>query len=308
MHVMLLGTAAGGGVPQWNCRCHNCRAARNGSGVVRPRSQSSVAISADRKRWFLLNASPDLARQFESFAPLHPTGRHPRHTPLQAVLLTNADLDHTLGLLSLRESSDLLIYASQETRFALTHGLALLPALNKFCQTKILPAPFTPQRLRHLDGSSCSLSVQAFRVPGKRPRFAAGRKTQQANVSSAIGYKIVDKKTGAALVYLPEILALTPDVVSLAGDCDLLLFDGSFWSENELAENGIKGRSASQMGHIPIGGENGSLRGLARVAVPQKVFVHINNTNPVLRENSPERRQALAAGWKIGEDGMAFKL
>jgi len=308
MHVILLGTAAGGGVPQWNCRCRNCRAARTGSGRVRPRSQSSVAISADRKRWFLLNASPDLARQCESFPPLHPTGRHSRQTPLQAVLLTNADLDHTLGLLSLRETSSLLIYASKETQFALTKGMALLPTLNKFCKTKICPVPFTRQRLRHVDKSACSLSFQAFRVPGKQPRFAAGRKTAKANGSSAIGYKIVDEKTGRCLVYVPEMLALTPKVVSLLGDCDLLLFDGSFWSENELAENGIVGRSASQMGHLPIAGENGSLRGLSRVAGPQKIFVHINNTNPILRENSRERRQVLAAGWEIGQDGMEFKL
>jgi len=308
MHVMLLGTAAGGGVPQWNCRCRNCRMARAGLGQVRPRSQSSVAISADRRRWFLLNASPDLARQIEAFPPLHPTGRHPRQTPLQAVLLTNADLDHTLGLLSLRENPELLIYASEETQLALTQGLALLPTLSKFCKTKLLKASETRQRLRHLDGSACSLSFQAFRVPGKRPRFAVGRKAAAAHGASAIGYKIVDEKTGGCLVYLPEILALTSQVISLIDDCDLLLFDGSFWSENELAENGITGRLASQMGHIPIAGEDGSLRGLAGMTAPQKVFVHINNTNPILRENSRERRLALAAGWEIGHDGMEFKL
>jgi len=308
MQVILLGTAAGGGVPQWNCRCRNCRAARTGSGQVRPRSQSSVAISADRKRWFLLNASPDVARQIESFPPLQPTGRHPRQTPFQAVLLTNADLDHTLGLLSLRETSDLLIYASEETQLALTQGLALLPTLNRFCKTRVLPAPLAPQQLRHRDRSACSLSCQAIRVPGKRPRFAAGRPTAAARGSFAVGYKIYDGKTGGCLVYLPEILALTPEVVSLLDDCDLLLFDGSFWSEYELAENGIKGRSAAQMGHIPIGGKSGSLRGLSGVATPQRILVHINNTNPILRENSRERRQVLAAGWTVGQDGMEFEI
>ncbi len=308
MHVILLGTAAGGGLPQWNCRCRNCRAARTGSGLVRPRSQSSVAISADRKRWFLLNASPDLPRQIESFIPLQPSGPHPRQTPIQAVLLTNADLDHTLGLLSLRENPELLIYASAETQFALTQGLALLPTLNKYCQARVRQAPLTRQRLCHRDGSPSSLSFQAFRVPGKRPRFAARGKSTKLNGGSAIGYKIYDGKTGGCLVYLPEILALTPEVISLVSDGDILLFDGSFWSENELAENGISGRLASQMGHIPIGGENGSLRGLTGVTAPQKVFVHINNTNPILRENSRERQQALAAGWIVGHDRMEFQL
>jgi len=308
MHVILLGTAAGGGLPQWNCRCRNCQAARSGSGQVRPRSQSSVAISADRKRWFLLNASPDLARQIESFPPLHPRGPGARQTPIQAVLLTNADLDHTLGLLSLRENPDLHIYASREIQDALSSGLALLPTLNRFCKTKVDRAPFTPQRLRHRDGTASSLVFRAIRVPGKSPRFAAGRKSAKPTGGCAIGYKIEDAKTGGCLVYVPEILALTPEVISLVGDGDLLLFDGSFWSENEFAENGIGGRRAAQMGHIPIGGANGSLRGLAGVAAKEKVFVHINNTNPILRENSPERREVLAAGWKVGEDGMEFKF
>ncbi len=190
MRVRLLGTAAGGGLPQWNCNCPNCAEARRGTGRVRQRTQSSVAISADGRRWFLLNASPDIARQIESFPPLRPAKYHPRGTPIQGVLLTNADIDHTLGLLLLREGSFAAIHASRETEAALVSGLGLLPALRSFCQTKVFRASSVGRRLPHADGSPSNLSCRAFAVPCKRPRFAAKIRARKPNLGGAIGYEI----------------------------------------------------------------------------------------------------------------------
>jgi pyrroloquinoline quinone biosynthesis protein B len=171
MRIHLLGTAAGGGVPQWNCRCTVCREARAGNGRVRPRTQSSVALSADGRSWFLLNASPDIRAQMEIFPPLHPSGGSARNSPVQAVLLTNADLDHTLGLLLLREGEKLCIHAPSNVRAALSEGISLEPALRSFCGTEwIEPAP-RPQPLRLRDGSPSGLAYEAIPLPGKPPRF-----------------------------------------------------------------------------------------------------------------------------------------
>jgi pyrroloquinoline quinone biosynthesis protein B len=308
MRVRLLGTAAGGGVPQWNCNCQNCAEARRGNGRVRPRTQSSVAISADGKRWFLLNASPDIARQIESFPPLQPAGFQPRGTPIQGVLLTNADLDHTLGALLLREGSAATIHASWETEAALTDGLGLLPTLRSFCRTKVLRASIEERELPHADGSPSGLSCRAFAVPCKRPRFAAKIRARKSNPGGAIGYQIRDLKTGGRLVYVPEILKITKTLAASMTRCDLLLFDGTCWSDDEMAARGIDGPTAAAMGHVPIQGEAGSLQMLAKAVRPRKVYVHINNTNPILFENSPENRRVLAAGWQIGEDGMEFEI
>lgn len=312
MQIRLLGTAAGGGLPQWNCNCPNCREARLESGLVRPRTQSSVAVSADGQRWFLLNASPDIARQIAAFAPLQPAAFHPRGTPIQAVLLTNADLDHTLGLLLLREGPALHIYASEATDAALTLGAPLLPILDSFCSTKLFHASFQETPLHHRDGTPSALSYQACAVPAKTPRFAKTRDSQAARArllpGHSIAYKIRDSQTGGSLVYAPEVLEINDAVLSLTKDCHLLLFDGTFWSDDEMAALGINRVTAREMGHVPIHGESGSLTAFAGVSGLKKVYVHINNTNPILREDSPERRQAAAAGWQIGEDGMEFTI
>ena len=312
MQIRLLGTAAGGGLPQWNCNCPNCREARLGSGFVRPRTQSSVAVSADGQRWFLLNASPDIARQIAAFPPLQPAAFHPRGTPIEAVLLTNADLDHTLGLLLLREGPALHIYASEATDAALTLGAPLLPILDSFCSTKLFHASFQETPLHHRDGTPSALSYQAFAVPAKTPRFAKTRDPQNVGPASrrpapgAIAYKIHDSQTGGSLIYAPEVLEINDAMLSLAKDCNLLLFDGTFWSDDEMTTLGINRVTARQMGHVPIHGKGGSLAAFAGVTGPKKVYVHINNTNPILREDSSERREATAAGWQIGEDGMEF--
>jgi pyrroloquinoline quinone biosynthesis protein B len=305
MQIHLLGTAAGGGVPQWNCDCAVCREARTGTGRVRPRTQSSVAISADGRIWFLLNASPDIRGQIESFKPLQPTaGKSSRHSPIEGILLTNADLDHTLGLMLLREGEKLRVHATPNVRRALTEGISFQPALESFCGTEwIEPSPTATPLLRR-DGSPSGLTYQAIPLPGKPPRFMKA-KTMGGNV---VGYHIVDAKTGGRLLFLPDVAELNQTISQWLPKCDALLFDGTFWSETEMRDQGLGNLTAADMGHAPISGANGSLKLLAEQDIRHKIYTHINNTNPILIEDSPEAAAVKAAGCAVGRDGMEFEI
>jgi pyrroloquinoline quinone biosynthesis protein B len=306
MRIRLLGTAAGGGVPQWNCNCPVCREARAGNSRVQPRTQSSVAISADDEHWFLLNASPDLRVQIEGFAPLQPASTSPRGSPIEAILLTNADLDHTLGLFLLREGEKLLVHATPEVRKCLTDGIALGPVLASFCGVKWIRPTMGITPLLRRDGSESGLIYQAISLVGRPPRFMKGERTRSAG--DAIGYRIQDQKTGGRLLFLPDVAHLNDELVRELSQCEVLLFDGTFWSENEMEERGAGRASASSMGHVPISGPSGSLRVLAELKGRTRVYIHLNNTNPVLLEDSPERAAVTATGCSIGWDGMELVI
>jgi pyrroloquinoline quinone biosynthesis protein B len=305
MQIHLLGTAAGGGVPQWNCNCAVCAEARSGSGRVHPRTQSSVAISADGRSWFLLNASPDIRAQIETFAPLQPEGKSVRNSPIEGILLTNADLDHSLGLILLREGEKLCVHAPANVRRALTEGISFQPALESFCGTRwIEPATKSAPLLRR-DGSASGLSYEAIPLPGKPPRFM---KDNLAATGNVVGYRITDVKTGGRLLFLPDVAELNKTVMQWLPESDALLFDGTFWSENEMPERGLGNLSAADMGHAPISGGSGSLKMLAELKVPKKIYTHINNTNPILIEDSPESAAVRAAGWVVGRDGLTLEI
>ncbi len=305
MQIRLLGTAAGGGVPQWNCNCAICREARAGSGRVRPRTQSSVSVSADGQHWFLLNASPDIRAQIESAPALQPADGKVRGSPIEAVLLTNADLDHTLGLLLLREGAKLRVHAPAKVQHALTDGISVAPVLASFCGIKWIEPAAETMPLLQRDGSPSGLLYQAFPVPGHSPRFMKRRVFQSGNV---VGYRITDEKTGGRLLFLPDVAALDEGLIKLLAECEMVLFDGTFWSEDEMRERGVGNLLASDMGHVPISGASGSLKVLADVAAKHRIYVHINNTNPILLEDSPERAAVMAAGCSIGQDGMEFTI
>jgi pyrroloquinoline quinone biosynthesis protein B len=306
MRIILLGTAAGGGLPQWNCNCPNCREARAGSNRVVPRTQSSAAVSADGQAWFLLNASPDLRVQLESVPHLHPRAKALRSTSIEAVLLTNADLDHTLGLLLMREGGRIHIHATPQVRAALTRGISLAPALQSFGGIHWTKPPRKLSPLLRRDGSRSGLRYQAVNVFGKPPRFMKGR--QSNGFGHSVGYRIVDDRSGGRLLYLPDVAVLDEQTVNALSDCDVLLFDGTFWSENEMRKLGVGSLSAKHMGHIPIGGRQGSLKQLARSPVARKIYIHINNTNPILRKGSPECTAVRAAGVEVGRDGMEIVI
>jgi pyrroloquinoline quinone biosynthesis protein B len=298
MEVRILGSAAGGGFPQWNCACPQCRAVRDGSRPARTRTQSSVAVSADGRRWFLLNASPDVAAQLGSFPALHPSGPC-REVRLEAVLLTDAELDHTLGLLLLREGRGLVVHATEATRDTLYDGTALLRALEAYCPVSwrpVVPGADVPL--------AEGLTYRAFDVPTtKRDRFGTG--TRQGRV---VGYRLTDRSSGRSLVHLPVVQELTAAVLGELDGCSCLLVDGTCWCDEELVRLGAGGRTAREMGHLPISGRGGSLEQLAALPIERKVYVHLNNTNPVLLEDTPERRVVEQHGMEVAVDGMELQL
>jgi pyrroloquinoline quinone biosynthesis protein B len=306
MRIILLGTAAGGGLPQWNCNCSNCRGARTGSARIAPRTQSSAAVSADGRAWFLLNASPDLRVQLESVPRSRLRTKAVRSTRIEAVLLTNADLDHTLGLLLMREGGKIHVHATPQVRTALTRGISLAPTLQSFGGILWTKPPGKLSPLLRRDGSKSGLQYQAVNVIGKPPRFLKGR--QSNGFGHSIGYRIVDEKNGGRLLFLPDIAVLDGRTIDELSDCDILLFDGTFWSEDEMRKLGVGSLSAKQMGHVPISGPQGSLKQLAPFQVTRKIYTHINNTNPILREGSPESTAVRVAGMEIGRDGMEIVI
>lgn len=307
MRIILLGTAAGGGFPQWNCNCPNCREARSGSNRVLPRTQSSAAVSANGKDWFLLNASPDLRFQLDNCPDLHPLTNVPRSTRIEAVLLTNADLDHTLGLLLMREGERIRIHATRDVRRALTSGISIRPTLESFCGTQWVRPPNKLSPLICRDGNPSGLLYQAIELTGKKPpRYMKGR--DSAGSAYNVGYRLVDDRTGGKMVFLPDVALLNEATLREASECDVLLFDGTFWSENEMREKGVGNLPASKTGHVPISGRHGSLKSLAQLPVPRRIYTHINNTNPILREDSPECTAVRAAGIEIGRDGTEIVI
>jgi pyrroloquinoline quinone biosynthesis protein B len=306
MRIILLGTAAGGGLPQWNCNCPNCREARAGSARVVPRTQSSAVVSADGEAWFLLNASPDLRIQLESVPRLHPRVKISRNTKIEAMLLTNADLDHTLGLPLMREGGRIHVHATPQVRDALTWGISLAPTLKSFGGIQWTKPSRKLSPLLRRDGSKSGLQCQAVDVIGKPPRFMKGR--HSFGRGHSVGYRIVDEKSGGRLLFLPDVAVLDEQTIHALSDCDVLLFDGTFWSENEMRKLGVGKLSAKQMGHVPISGPRGSLKQLARLQIARKIYTHINNTNPILRKDSPEYAAVRAAGVEVGRDGMELVI
>jgi pyrroloquinoline quinone biosynthesis protein B len=270
---------------------------RDGSRPCRARTQSSVAVSADYRQWILLNASPDIRAQIESFPALHPRGI--RDSPLQAVLLTDAELDHTLGLLLLREADDIEIHATAAVHETLLEGTSLLQTLGAYTNVEWrLVSTGTDVSLA--DG----LSYQAFDVPtNKRARFGTGYGEE-----SVVGYRITDESTGRTLVYLPGAQELTASVLARLEGCTGLLFDGTCWQNDELIRLGIAGKTSREMGHLPIGGADGSLEQLAPLPIERKIFIHINNTNPILLEDAPERRIVEEYGFEVAADGLELEI
>ncbi len=311
MRIRVLGSAAGGGFPQWNCGCPNCRGVREGTLRAAPRTQESVAVTADGADWVLLNVSPEVRGQIESFEGLHP--RAPRHSPIAAIILTNGDLDHVLGLLSLRESHALVIYATERMRAGFTEGNVLYRTLERF------PEQVTwrtlklgrEEALAGADGRPCGLHVEAVAVPGKPPIHLENRPGRPASPDPEdnIGLRIREAATGRRLAYFPAAGGVTPAVADALEDADCVFFDGTFWSSDELPAQGLGTKRAADMAHLPIGGRAGSLALLReRPSAARRVYIHLNNTNPVLREDSPERREAEAAGWAVAWDGMEVTL
>ena len=302
MEVILLGTAAGGGFPQWNCWCPSCRVAREQPERARPRSQSSIAVSADGERWFLGNASPDVREQLARL------GRDPapalRHVPVAGVLLTDAELDHSMGLALLREARQLDLYCTGAVERIVEHDSRVLAVTRAFADVRATALPLdTPVALAGTDGAESGLVVEAFAVGGDPPRFAT-----RDEPGHTVGLTI-RADGGGTVAYLPGCGAIDDALLARLAGASLVVIDGTFWSEDELVRLGLSDRRARQMGHLPVGGTGGSLERLRALAESATVvFAHINNSNPMLVEDSPERAAVLAAGMVVGEDGMRFTV
>ena len=302
MEIVLLGTAAGGGFPQWNCWCPTCRVARTDPARAVPRSQSAAAVSADGERWFLLNASPDVHVQLGRLRRRQPGGM--RFSPVEGIVLTDAELDHTLGLVLLREARYLQVAATAAVREILTHDSGLLRVTKAFAEvrlTELMPGHETP--LSYRDGCPSGLIVSAFPVPAGPPRFA-----RADHPGHTVGLRIRDEATGGLAVFAPGCGGIDATVDAALCDAELVLFDGTFWQDDELIRLGISDRTARQMDHLPLSGPGGSFERLAALPARRRVYTHINNSNPMLLEDSPERAEVKRAGLEVGADGMRFTL
>ncbi len=273
------------------------------------RRQESVAVSADGDDWFLLNASPEIREQIESFPPLWP--RHPRHSPIAGIVLTNGDLDHGLGLLSLRESHPITVYATDAVRSGFTEGNVLYRTLERFdgqVTWRTLSLGLTQSLgLPRISGEKDSrLSITPFAVPGKRPVHLEGR--GPATDEDNIGLLIRDSARDRTLAYVPAAAAWTATLDGMLAAVDVVFFDGTFWSSAELVTTGVGTKRAEDMAHLPVGGPEGGLSHLTRLTAGRRILIHINNTNPLLRDDAPERAEAAVAGIEIAFDGMEIAL
>jgi len=299
VRIHILGSAAGGGFPQWNCNCANCSGFRTGSIRAKARTQCSVAISVDGSRWSLLNASPDLRTQIFLFPELLPKDGV-RGSAIDAVLLSDAELDHIAGLLSLRETQPIRLYCTSRVFNWVFESNPIFGALNR-------PGKFQSITVedRKAETIGCGLSFEAFFVSGKVPTYVKSAVSDSAG--AAVAYKFIDVRAGSSVLCVPAIREIDDRLIAVAGECDCILFDGSFWSENEMEIRGAGTRTASAMGHVPISGPGGSLAPLSDLSI-RKIYTHINNTNPILDETSAERREAEEMGWEVAEDGMDFTV
>jgi pyrroloquinoline quinone biosynthesis protein B len=299
MLIRVLGSAAGGGFPQWNCGCPNCRGVRAGTLRASARTQECVAVSTDGADWLLLNCSPEIRAQIESFPGLHPRG--PRHSPIAALLLTNGDLDHCLGLLSLRESHPLVVYATEPVRRGFVEDNVLYRTLERF-PGQVTWRALKTGREEELGG----LAIEPLAVPGKPPVHLERR--APADPEQNIGVRIRERASGRVLTYLSAAAGVTAEMRRAMEGADVVFFDGTFWSSDELPGQGLGTKRAEDMAHLPVGGPEGSLAALAGVRATRRVYIHINNTNPILREDSAERAAVAAAGWDVAWDGMEVRL
>jgi pyrroloquinoline quinone biosynthesis protein B len=309
MRVKILGSAAGGGFPQWNCGCANCRAVRAGAFQGKARSQAQVAISNDARSWFLLGASPDLSAQIEATPELHPR-EGVRQSPIAGAVLANADLDHVLGLLLLRELQPLRVYATESIRRILAEDNSMFAMLQRV-PGQVTWSTFEPGAtfpVLNAAGEDSGLRCRALSLGMHYPAYVSERRQAELASGEASLGLIVESPTGKRLAYVPAVPQIDDALLEEFESADVLLFDGTFWSDDELIRVQGSGKTARQMGHVPVSSGNGSLSKLAGLRRPRKIFIHINNTNPMLNQAGPEYRQVRAAGWEIAEDGWEFDL
>jgi pyrroloquinoline quinone biosynthesis protein B len=304
MKIRVLGSAAGGGFPQWNCNCENCAGWRNGTIKATARTQSSIAVTENGTDWALINASPDILSQIRANPDLQPA-RQKRDSGIAAVVLMDAQIDHVTGLLMLRErSSPLPIYATEQVFADLTTGLPLVNTLSHYCTVEQhlidpLGAAFT---IPHVAG----IQFQPLPLSSKAPPYSPHR--LNPHVGDNLGLSILSEKTGGRVFYAPGLGSLDEKVESAMHAADVLMVDGTFWTEDEMIRLGLSKKKAAEMGHLPQSGAGGMIEALRPYKNKRRILIHINNTNPILREDSAEHQQLKDAGIEIAYDGLTIEI
>ncbi|HTY54446.1 MAG TPA: pyrroloquinoline quinone biosynthesis protein PqqB [Candidatus Binataceae bacterium] len=298
----MLGSAAGGGFPQWNCNCRNCSGLRRGSLRGVARTQSSISVTSDSKAWALVNASPDLLHQIRGWPQANPA-RSIRDSSIAAIILVDGQIDHAAGLLLLREGSPLNLYTTAAVREDLLEHFPVIPMLEKYCGVNWLE--IQPERILSV-ANLPGLQFRAIPIAGKAPPYSPAR--NKPRLGDNIALAIEDTQTGRVLFYAPGLAAFDDSIRAEVARADCVMIDGTFWIDDELIQQTIGHKRASDMGHLALSGDKGLLAELERFPHPRRILVHINNTNPILDEDSPERRMVEAAGIEIAYDGMEIDL
>ncbi len=312
MDIRVLGAAAGGGFPQWNCNCHNCASARAGKPGFRARTQCSLAVSANGRDWVLLNAAPDLRQQINDTPALgaYANGKL-RNSPIKAAVLTGGDVDFVAGLLNLRELQPLVVYGSARVLATLAAN-SIFNVLDKSVVAR-RELPFDrPVAIEGADGPT-GIEVEAFAVPGKIALYledtAAGAGGNfGSREGDTIGLKVREAATGHYFFYIPGCAEIDAPLAARLKGAPLVFFDGTLYSDDEMIRQGLMQKTGARMGHMSISGPAGTIAAFQGLDVARRVFVHINNSNPVLDESSPERMATEASGWEVGYDGMEIRL
>jgi len=307
LRVVVLGAAAGGGVPQWNCGCPVCLKARAYPALRS--SQASIAVSADSEHWFLINASPDLRQQLIATPRLHPQAGKLRHSPISGVILTNGEIDAVAGLLSMREGWPFTIYAHAKV-LSILNANSIFNVLNagsvrrQPIEVEVAFEPALP------DGSASGIEILPFAVPGKGAWYLEGRVHPGGDqgVGDTLGLRIGDKASGKYFYFLAACANLTDDLKARLAGAPLIFFDGTVWRDDELIAAGLGNKTGQGMGHIAMSGDAGAIESLAGLDIGRKIFLHINNSNPALLCDSAERKIAESAGWQIPADGTEITL
>lgn len=307
LRVVVLGAAAGGGVPQWNCGCKICQAARTKHPELQS-TQASLAISADSRHWFLINASPDLRHQLINAPQLHPAPGKLRHSPISGVILTNGEIDAIAGLLSMREGWPFSIYAHPKVLATLKSN-SVFNVLNEATvrrQAIAIDRAFEPALP---DGSPSGIEVLPFEVSGKGAWYLEGERREGDEAKGdTLGLRIRDKATDKLFYFLAACAEATDDLKSRLKGANLVFFDGTVWRDDEMIAAGLSTKTGKSMGHISMSGEHGAIAALEGLGIERKIFLHINNSNPVWLADSEERHAAERAGWSIPADGTEIVL
>lgn len=308
LRVVVLGAAAGGGIPQWNCGCAVCRTARRANPELQS-TQASIALSRDGAHWFLVNASPDLRQQLTETPQLHPKAGQLRHSPIAGVILTNGEVDAVAGLLSMREGSPFTLYAHERVLAILRSNsiFNVLGEANVKRRAIEIDRAFEPALP---DGSPSGIEILPFAVPGKGAWYLEGKAHPEGGNASGdtLGLRILDKASGKYFFFLAACARMTDDLKKRLAGAALVFFDGTVWRDDELIAQGLGAKTGQSMGHISMSGEHGAIAGLAGVDIGKKMFLHINNSNPALLAGSDERKALEKAGWQIPSDGTEITL